>query len=166
MATSDHISFGALKIEKREKPSEPLAAQSCARSPSISANRPDDSVECWSHKQQAKNGMVTFQLSGNGREEWHNEIVETAAWFENGSSTPEPVVRLVDAENHLRGIIHMRTKDSATEVCLSLITPKGKWQTGIWFEISNQDEVNVSWCTDWSGRELTTISLEIQSTTH
>ncbi len=170
MRITDQMYSGAVKVQQGESNqsgiSEPVAAQS-STAPLITArNRPDGRAEGWSRKCKLKAKMATYQLHGSGHEEWHNKIVDTASWFTDGTDTPEPVVRLIDVESHLRGIIHMRTRDNSAEVCLSLITPKGKWQTGIWFEIARKDEVNVSWCTDWSGRELTTISLEIQTTTH
>ncbi len=167
MRVADQIPTSVAEAQRGEaKASDPIAAQSCAAPLNIAANRPDSSAESWSRSCKPKANMVTYRLHGRGHEDWYNEIVDTTSWFADGTDTPEPVVRLVDLDSKLRGIIHMRRRDSNTEVCLSLITPKGKWQTGIWFEISRNDEVNVSWCTDWSGRELTTISLEIQTTTH
>lgn len=170
MRIADQMVHGASEIDNSvsnaDRENKPVAAQSYAAPVNIPANRPDSSAEDWAHGRQAQFNMVTFKLCGRGREEWHDEKIQTEDWFKGVAAEPVPVVRLTDYESELRGIIHMRTTDKGTEVCLSLITPKGNWQTGIWFEIDAGDDVSVSWCTDWSGRELTTIALEIQQTEH
>jgi len=171
MRIADQMNSGASEIDRGNEVSEnskkPIAAQSYAAPiDDVPANRPDSSAQHWEQGVQSKFQMATFKLCGRGREEWHDEVIGTSEWFQAVSDQPVPVVRLTDCNNELRGIVHMRSSESGAEVCLSLITPKGNWQTGIWFEIKAEDQVSVSWCTDWTGRHLTTISLEIQQTQH
>lgn len=170
MRIADQMVYGASEAENvasaESTKTKPVAAQSYAAPINIPANRPDSSAKDWARGQQTQFNMVTFKLCGRGREEWHDELVQTHEWFNTIAPEPVPVVRLTSCDSELRGIVHMRTTDSTTEVCLSLITPKGNWQTGIWFEIAAENEVSVAWCTDWSGCELTTITLEIQQTQH
>lgn len=170
MRIADQMVHGASEIDKSASSdvaeAKPVAAQSYAAPVNIAASRPAGSAKDWAHGQQAEFSMVTFKLCGRGREEWHDEKIQTTDWFKGAVTEPVPVVRLTDCESTLCGIIHMRTTNESAEVCLSLITPQGNWQTGIWFEIDADADVSVSWCTDWSGRELTTISLEIQQAQH
>lgn len=170
MRIADQMVHGAAEVDNvasaESTETKPIAAQSYAAPIDIPANRPDSSAKDWARGQQTIFNMATFKLCGSGREEWHDEVVKTDQWFNATAAEPVPVVRLTDCDSELRGIVHMRTTDTGAEVCLSLITPKGNWQTGIWFEIAAEDEVSVAWCTDWSGRELTTITLEIQQTQH
>ncbi len=170
MRIADQMLHGASEIDNATSSetteNKPIAAQSYAAPLGIPANKPDSSAEDWAHGQQSEFSMMNFKLCGRGREEWFDQKVETTEWFERSAKEPVPVLRLTDSNNELRGIAHMRTSAKGTEVCLSLVTPKGNWQTGIWFEIQAEDEVSISWCTDRTGRELTTISLEIQQTQH
>ncbi len=46
------------------------------------------------------------------------------------------------------------------EICLSLVTPRGIWQTGMWFELNENDGVDISWTTD-DARAIASICMEI-----
>jgi len=129
--------------------------------------RPNQEASRWAKRSHENISLPVYRLFGSGGEEWHDETISTDGWFDKGlNAEPSPVAHLANSNNKLAGIIHMRSKNSTPEVCLSLITPKGVWQTGVWLEIERGDELGISWCTDWQGREISSICLEILKVTH
>lgn len=156
MATGAHNTAYDLELGTTETRREDQSQQTAEIV--VQRGKPSAKAGQWA----TSSNIPAFQLCASRREESHYESLSTDGWFNGHSCTdPTPVVHLKNTESAVCGIVHLRHSDTKTEVCLSLVTATGIWQTGIWLEIEPGDELGISWYADWHGREISAINMEI-----